>query len=149
VQEQKIDVNFSSGSAVLTGYTQRIRRSKQMDITRLPVTPIARPVTASSKTAQPAASREAVEAVEVLTPRQRTRDSFTRVVQGELLQRERTPYQSTQAFVNERKLERAQSADGGAESLNQSRSAIAQYLNNTRPEPRSELTQGRSINFFV
>jgi hypothetical protein len=87
--------------------------------------------------------------VEHIRPRQRTRESFERVVQGELLQKERTPYQSTRGFINERNVGHARPAVGQHDTRHQSRAAIFQYLNNTRPEAISDLTQGKSVNFFV
>ena len=88
--------------------------------------------------------------MERITPRQRTRESFERVVQGELLQKERTSYQSTRGFINERNAGQARPAAGQREpGSSQSHAAIFRYLNNTRPEAISDLTQGKSVNFFV
>ena len=117
-----------------------------MDISRLPVTPLLRPASAPVSTTRQPASAEAVEPV---NPRQAGGGSFERVVQGELLHREQTPYQSTRAFIDERKLDQAQPAGQQAESFKQARAAISRYLNNTRPEAGAELSQGRSVNFFV
>jgi len=84
-----------------------------------------------------------------VNPRQAGGGSFERVVQGELLHRQQTPYQSTRAFIDERKLDQAQPAGRQAESFQQARAAISRYLNNTRPEAGAEPSQGRSVNFFV
>jgi hypothetical protein len=81
--------------------------------------------------------------------RQAGRGSFQRVVQGELLHREHALYQSTRAFIDERKLDRAQPVGRQAESVKQARTAISQYLNNTGPEAGAEISQGSSVNFFV
>jgi len=70
-------------------------------------------------------------------------------VQGELLQKERTPYQSTRGFINERNAGQAQPTVGQPDAGSQSRAAISRYLNNTRAEAISDLTQGNSVNFFV
>ena len=121
-----------------------------MDISGLPVTPLPRPATASARRAsQPAAAVERLEAVGPSNPRPARRASFERVVQGELLQRARTSYQSTRAFLDERTLDRARPAERQAESLGQSRTAISRYLDNIRPEAVGELSQGRVVNFFV
>ena len=117
-----------------------------MDISRLPVTPLLRPASAAVKTTRQPASAEAVEPPH---PRQAGRGSSVRVVQGELLHREHTPYQSTRAFIDERKLDQAQHAGRQDEPLKQARAAVSRYLNNTRPEVAAELSQGRSVNFFV
>jgi len=121
----------------------------RMDISRLPVTPLSRPASAPVKTTRQPASAEAVQGVESLHPRQAGRPSPERVIQGELLHREHTPYLSTRAFIDERKLDQAQPAGQQVESFNQARVAISRYLNNTRPEAGAELSQGRAVNFFV
>ncbi|MEN8763611.1 MAG: hypothetical protein ABF290_14385 [Thiogranum sp.] len=122
----------------------------QMDISRLPVTPLQRSASAPVKTTRQTASAEAVQSVEPRKPRQAGRGSSERVIQGELLHREHTPYQSTRAFIDERKLDQAQPAGRQqVESFNQARAAISRYLNNTRPDDGAELSQGRSVNFFV
>jgi len=120
-----------------------------MDISILPVTPLLRPASAPVKTTRQPASAEAVQRVESLNPRQAGRGSSERVIQGELLHREHTPHQSTRAFIDERRLDQAQPAGRQVESFNQARAAISRYLNNTRPEAAAELSQGRSVNFFV
>jgi len=120
-----------------------------MDISRLPLVPLARPATPSFRSTQQVASKEAVQPVETSNPRARTRESFERVVQGELLHRERTLYQSTRAFIQERAMDQTQPADHRTESFKQSRSAISHYLSHTRAETLSELTRGKAVNFFV
>ncbi|GMQ83756.1 MAG: hypothetical protein BMS9Abin06_0496 [Gammaproteobacteria bacterium] len=87
--------------------------------------------------------------MEKISPRQRPRDSVERVVQGELLQKERTSYQSTRGFINERNVDQARPAVQRGDTAVKSRAAIFQYLNNTHPEAISDLTQGKSVNFFV
>ncbi len=82
-------------------------------------------------------------------PRRPTRDSFQPAIQGELLQKERSAYQSTRRFINERSADQARPAAEERNPTGRSRAAIFQYLNNTRPEAVSDLTQGKSVNFFV
>jgi hypothetical protein len=120
-----------------------------MDISGLAVTPLPRPATASASSASQPATVERLARAGPSNPRPARHASFERVVQGELLHRARTPYQSTHAFLDERTLDRAQPAERQAESLTQSRTAISRYLDNTRPEAVSELSQGRAVNFFV
>ena len=110
-----------------------------MDISRVPVTPVLWPASAPVKASRQPASAEAVERVEALNPRQAGRVSSDHVIQGELLYREHTPYQSTRAFIDERSLDQAQLAGQRGESVRQSRAAISRYLNNTRPEAAAEL----------
>ncbi len=120
-----------------------------MDISRLPVTHSLQLSPASIRSTRQPAFVEAVKPVDNPQPRQRMRESFERAVQGELLQKERTPYQSTRGFIDERNMNQARPAVGQRDAGGQSRAAIFQYLNNTRPEAVSDLTQGKSVNFFV
>jgi len=121
-----------------------------MDITRLPSAPFARPVTASVNTGARVDVTSAVESVGRGNEGNRTSSERpARVVQGELLSRQRTSYQSTRAFVNERNLDQARPADQSAIPSLKLRSAIYQYVNNIRPESLADLTQGRSVNYFI
>ncbi len=121
-----------------------------MDISRLPLAPLARPANTTYRSS-PASSVEDAGAVRPSRNPSRGDDQSVRVVQGELLQRERTPYpyQSTQSFIDERALDHAVSSDRQAGATRQSRSAVSHYLDNTRPETIADLSQGRSVNFFV
>ena len=121
-----------------------------MDITRLPSASYTRPVTAQASAGARAYAAGVVEPVEVVG-RGNTFDNArpSRVVQGELLDRQRDSYQSTRAFVNERNLDQAKPAGDAGLSALRSRSAIFQYANNIRSESVADLTQGRSVNFFV
>ncbi len=121
-----------------------------MDITRLPSAPYGRPVTASLN------SSSRVDSVNAFEPVGEADDRYpfenerpSRVVQGELLDRQRDFYQSTSAFVNERNLDQTRPADQPGASALKSNAAILQYANNTRPESIADLTRGRSVNFFV
>jgi hypothetical protein len=120
-----------------------------MDISRLPVAPVLQPASAPVRTTRQPASAEVVERAEYLNPRQAGRGSSERVVQGELLHREPTSYQSTRAFIDERSLDQAQLAGLQAESFKQAHAAISRYLSNTRPAAGAEIGQGRAVNFFV
>ncbi len=121
-----------------------------MDITRLPSAPYARPVTASLNTGARVDVTRAVEPVGVASEgRSSANERPARIVQGELLDRQRDNYQSTRAFVNERRLDQSRPAGQPGLSTKQSRSAIFQYASNTRPESVADFTQGRSVNFFV
>ena len=121
----------------------------RMDISRLPLVPLARPATSSFRSTQQAAAPEAVRPVGASSQQAGARESFERVVQGELLHRERASYQSTRAFIQERTMDQTQPAGHQAGSFKQSRSAISHYLSHTRPETFSELTRGKAVNFFV
>ena len=121
-----------------------------MDISRVPATPLLRPASAAIKTGRQLASAEAVERLESPTSRQTGRESFERVVQGELLQRvPAAAYQSTHAFIDERRLDQARPAGWRDESLTQARAAISRYLNNAQPAAAADTSRGRSVNFSV
>jgi hypothetical protein len=121
-----------------------------MDITRLPSAPYARPATASVSASARTSVIGAVEPVGAANEtRQFDNERPARVVQGELLDRQRDTYQSTRAFVDERNLDQSRPADQSGVPAQKSRAAILQYANNIRPESIADLTQGRSVNFFV
>ena len=120
-----------------------------MDISRLPVTPFGRPANLTSTPSVASRNVEAIESVRPAAGNRRTEDVFERVVPGELLEHERKTYQSTQGFINERNADQAQPSERQAGGSYMSRSAVSLYLNNTRPEVAADLTQGRSVNFFV
>jgi hypothetical protein len=119
-----------------------------MEISRLPLTSAGRPASTTYTGTTRAAETEAVAAVSS-RPRARSSEQVERVVQGELLQRERTFYQSTRAFINERDFDQALSDSGRANVAPRSRAAISLYLNNARPEAVASLAQGQSINYFA
>jgi len=81
--------------------------------------------------------------------RVRSSDQVERVVQGELLQRENTHYQSTRAFIDERAFDQSLSGQREAMTAPRSRAAISLYLNNAGREVAAAPEQGRSINYFV
>lgn len=120
-----------------------------MDISRLPVTSIGR--SANPGNIPSAASRniEAVGSVRPVAANRRTDEVPERIVQGELLQRERSSYQSTRSFINERSADQTQPSERRPGGGYQSRSAVSLYLHNTRPEAAADLTQGQSVNLFV
>lgn len=120
-----------------------------MDISRLPVVYNARPVTSTIKATQATAAEQTAPRVERVAVRPRSTETFDDAMQGELLQRRRDQYQSTRAFIDERNLNRAHPADVQTGNVRQARSAILEYANHVRPEPRAELTQGVSVNYFV
>jgi len=118
-----------------------------MEISRSPLAPAGRPAAYTGTAPRTAVIEPA--APEASRPRVRSGEQVERVVQGELLQRERSVYQSTRAYVNERRFDAAlqNSAEGGRAP--RGRTAISQYLNNTRPETVAELAHGQSINYFI
>ncbi|TCK17899.1 hypothetical protein DFR30_1153 [Thiogranum longum] len=121
-----------------------------MDVTRLPSASYTRPVTSPASAGAHAGFTSVVEPVGVANESNRVdNERPARVVQGELLERHRSSYQSTRAFVNEHNLDHSRPADQSGISSLKSRSALFQYANNIRPESLSDLTQGRSVNYFV
>jgi hypothetical protein len=120
-----------------------------MDIVKLPVASLARPATSSARHAHQPHRVEGAGRAEASASRPRATGASERVVQGELLARERTPYQSTRAFLIGRSMERAQPAERQPTSLYQSRPAIVSYLHHSQPESLPELSRGCSVNLFV
>jgi hypothetical protein len=120
-----------------------------MDINSLPVVYHPRPVTTTIKANRPAAADDSAPRVERVAVRPRSTRTFDDAMQGELLQRQRDNYQSTRAFIDERNLNQAHTAGAQTGNARQARSAILEYANHVRPEPRAELTQGVSVNYFV
>ncbi len=119
-----------------------------MDITRLPVTPLGHPASASAKNTRQPVTVDAVARPAGAGAHGRSREPLERVVQGELLHRQRASYQSTRSFIDERSLDRALPA-GQEASPQQSRLALTRYLGNLGTGPVSEPSRGRSVNFFV
>lgn len=117
-----------------------------MDVSRLLAAPLARPANTTYKNSARVTSAEGVDSP--AAPHRAAR-GVERVVQGELLQRERTFYQSTRAYLNERDFENPLPSERQAGIGRQGRTAIVHYLNNTRPEAIAELTQGQTVNYFV
>lgn len=120
-----------------------------MDISRLPVTLPGRPANLTSTAAATSRTVEAVEPVRPAAGNKHTDRAYEQVLQGELLEHDRGSYQSTQGFINERNAEQAQPTQHQAAGSYSSRTAVSHYLSNTRPEAEADLTQGRSVNFFV
>ena len=120
-----------------------------MDISRLPVVYLTRPVSTTNRTSQPSAADDSAPRVERVAMRPRYAEMADEAVNGELLQRGRNSYQSTRAFIDERNFNHAHPAGAQAGNSRQARSALLEYANNVRAEARSELTQGVSVNYFV
>ncbi|MDT8386238.1 MAG: hypothetical protein RQ736_01905 [Thiogranum sp.] len=123
-----------------------------MDINRLPVVYLGRPVPTTTRSNPVPSADDGMprSRVEVVAARPRSGERFDNVVQGELLQRDRGAYQSTRAFIDERNVNHARAAGEGASGAGQqARFALSQYADHVRPEARSDLTQGVSVNYFV
>ncbi len=120
-----------------------------MDIARLPAAPYARPATPNVSPVHRVAGESVEAARATANGSGASRERSARVVQGELLGRQRDTYQSTRAFVNERNIDRSRDAGEPAISSYQARSALYQYANNIRTESIADQTRGRSVNFFV
>ncbi len=120
-----------------------------MDISRLPVATLAPAASTTYNSSAGVTSVAGVESPGPSRPGSRGGQGAERVVQGELLQRERTLYQSTRAYLDERNFGSALVGERHAGAGRQPGSAIFHYLNNTRPEAIADLTQGQTVNYFV
>ncbi len=117
-----------------------------MDITRLPVVANTRAVNQSNKAiALPVgAVYESMDDAML-----HSHLPIERVIQGELLNRRSSTQASTQSFLIERNLNQALPADTERSGNKVSPHAVSSYANHVRPEPTSELTQGKAVDYFV
>lgn len=122
-----------------------------MDIARLPsagYTTHAYPV--------PSRGRERVldlvREVEAPAP---VRDPAERIVQGEVLQRQRTVYSSTQDYLDSRLFEGAYATGedaGNAQARanpGQSQRAVGAYLSHTQDFIQPDINRGRQVDYFI
>lgn len=118
-----------------------------MEISRSPLASGGYPAATTRNTGTGRAT--VVEQAAPASSRARGSEPGGRVMQGELLQRERTHYQSTRAFLDERAFDRAQFT-GQAPAAPRARAAISLYSNTAaRGLADTAGVQGRSVNFFV
>lgn len=120
-----------------------------MDIARLP---------SAGYAAYPVPSRsrervlELVSAVEDVPP---VREPVERVVQGEVLEHRRTPYSSTQDYLNSRLFDGVYATDEEpADAQARSNPGLAQraagaYLSHTRDLIQPDVNRGRQVDYFV
>ena len=122
-----------------------------MDIARLPMTYAygsGHPSTYGART-----RRESVlERVTEVAPAERARDSVEKVVQGEVLQRERTHYSATQDYLHSRLFDGDYSRDGGAArhaDIGQANRALGAYQSHTRELIQPNANRGRAVDYFI
>lgn len=125
-----------------------------MDISRLPSTgfyPSSYPVPAGNRGAR----ERALELVtEVNTPRP-ARDPVEKVVQGEVLQRQRTAhYSSTRDYLNSRMFDAAAYAEDTTDSGSNAQArttgrAVGAYLSNTRELIQPDVNRGKQVDYFI
>ncbi len=78
-----------------------------------------------------------------------------RVVQGEVLQRQRTAYSSTQDYLSSRLLDGAYTTEDGAtdsqqrSASNQSGQALGAYLSHTREFIQPDVNRGKQVDYFI
>ncbi len=122
-----------------------------MDIARLSSSGYATP-------AYPVPSRgrervlDLVREVEAPVP---AREPAERVVQGEVLQRQRTVYSATQDYLESRLFDGAYAADEDAANPQaranpgQSQRAVGAYLSHTQDFIRPDINRGRQVDYFI
>lgn len=100
----------------------------------------------------PAGRERVLELVtETAAPRP-VREPVGKVVQGELLQRQRPGYGSTQDFLNSRLFDATADADGGPRARanpGQSDRALGAYLSHTREFIQPDVNRGKQVDYFV
>jgi len=127
-----------------------------MDIARL---------TSTSYTAQnypvPSRGRERVlELVSEIDATRPVRETVERVVQGEVLQRQRTAYSSTWDYLGSRVFEGSYGMDSGGiddsatdtqkqSSSNRSGYAVGAYLSHTREFIQPDIGRGKQVDYFI
>jgi len=127
-----------------------------MDIARLAST---------SYTAQnypvPSRGRERVlELVSEIDATRPVRETVERVVQGEVLQRQRTAYSSTWDYLGSRVFEGSYGMDSGGiddsatdtqkqSSSNRSGYAVGAYLSHTREFIQPDIGRGKQVDYFI
>ena len=105
-------------------------------------------------TRQPAGRERVLELVGEVDAAPPVREPVERVVQGEVLQRQRTLYGSTQDYLDSREFDSSYVADpdlrGQAYATrNSSHSAVGAYLGHTRESIQPDLNRGRQVDYFV
>ena len=95
---------------------------------------------------------ELVSEIDAIRP---ARETVERVVQGEVLQRERTVYSSTWDYLGSRLFEGTYGMDDSAtdrqkqSSPNQSGYAVGAYLSNTREFIQPDIGRGKQVDYFI
>ena len=104
----------------------------------------------------PSRSRERMlELVSEVDAGQPVHDLVERVVQGEVLQRPRTIYSSTQDYLDSRLFEGAYGVDDGSADLrkhsafSQSSYAVGAYLSHTREFIQPDVSRGKQVDYFI
>lgn len=121
-----------------------------MDIARLPSAGYA-----TSAYPVPSRSRERVldlvREVEAPAP---AREPAERVVQGEVLQRQRTVYSSTRDYLDSRLFDGSYATDEDSASEaranpGQSQRALGAYLSHTQDFIQPDINRGRQVDYFI
>lgn len=123
-----------------------------MDIARLPSAAYATPTYPV-----PSRSRERVlELVSEIDAAHPAREPVERIVQGEVLQRQRTAYSPTQDYLNSRLFDGAYASDEDAAAAQQARTSAGQaqraacaYRSHTRELIQPDLNRGKQVDYFI
>jgi hypothetical protein len=103
----------------------------------------------------PSRGRERVlELVSEVDASRPARETVERVVQGEVLQRQRTAYSSTWDYLGSRVFEGTYGLDDSAtdnhkQSSNQSNQAVGAYLSHTREFIQPDIGRGKQVDYFI
>lgn len=123
-----------------------------MDIARLPSAGYA----ASAYPVPGNRTRERVlELVSEVDAVPRVREPVERIVQGEVLQRQRTAYSSTHDYLNSRLFDGAYVSDEDAAAAEarsnpgQAQRAAGAYLSHTRELIQPDINRGRQVDYFI
>lgn len=119
-----------------------------MDIARLPIANYY----ASGYPTSPGAKTRREPVLELVTevePTQRARDSVEKVVQGEVLQRERaTRYSATHDYLHSRSFDGDYSG-GRRPDIGHANRALGAYQSHTREQIQPNANRGRGVDYFI
>ena len=121
-----------------------------MDIARISNTAYAAP-------AYPVASRSRERVLDLVTEidmAAQLREPAERVVQGEVLQRQRTAYSSTQDYLSSRLFDGTYVADDAADpqrraGAGRSGHVVGAYLSHTRELIQPDVNRGKQVDYFI
>ena len=122
-----------------------------MDIARLPSVGYITP-NAPAAHRGPAGRERVLELVTETAAVRPARAPAERVVQGELLQRQRTAYSSTQEYLTSRPFDgsaMAESERRASANPGQSGRALGAYLSHTREFIQPDVNRGKQVDYFV
>lgn len=122
-----------------------------MDIARLPSVGYITPSYPAANRG-PAGRERVLELVTETAAARPAREPAEKVVQGELLQRRRTAYSSTQEYLSSRQFDGTAMAEAdrrASANPGQSGRALGAYLSHTREFIQPDVNRGKQVDYFI